>query len=214
MFRGPDHIATRITSCCIAIPPPSSARRGTGFQPVRTTSLVEYVSPRSSTSRTGWKPVPRSRVQLPPLAVRPADERVGLGGVGRLHLRRVPLELLADAVGDVAQVVRLGQPAGVFEVGRRLPAGLAGLDPLGVVLARRAGSSARGGLKSVELLLRQQRRACRSRPAASPCRRRTGGRRPTCGMPPRPSRSPACSRPGTTSPFTAGICRLAAGPYS
>ena len=45
-------------------------------------------------------------------------------------------ELLADAVGHVAQQHRLGQGAGVVEVAGRRRAVLAGLDPFGVVADR------------------------------------------------------------------------------
>ena len=83
-------------------------------------------------------------MQCPSLAILAADERVGLGGVGGGELDGVPLELLAGAVGDVAQVVGLGQPAGVLEVAGRRRAGLAGVDPLGVVAERLGDRTARG----------------------------------------------------------------------
>src|SRR4051794_28004471 len=74
--------------------------------------------------------------QRPSLAVLAADERIGLGGVPGGEPDGVPFELLAGAVGDVAEVVRLGEPARVFEVAQRGRAGLAGVDPLGPVAER------------------------------------------------------------------------------
>src|SRR4051812_42291692 len=73
---------------------------------------------------TGRRPAlhstsPRVLRQHPPLAVLAADERVRLRGVAGLHAFGVPLQLLARAVGHVAEVVGLGQPAGVLEVGER-----------------------------------------------------------------------------------------------
>ena len=67
------------------------------------------------------------------------------------RIARVPLELLADAVGDVAQVIGLGEPAGVLEVAGRRRAGLAGVNPLGV-MAERLRDGRRRGVKSLNLL--------------------------------------------------------------
>src|SRR5688500_18114523 len=68
--------------------------------------------------------------QRPPLAVLAAEVLLGLGRVGELHVLRVPLQPLAGAERDVAEVVGLGQRAGVAEVAVGRLAGLARLDPL------------------------------------------------------------------------------------
>src|SRR4051812_4846538 len=57
--------------------------------------------------------------QFPPRPVLPVDERVRLRAVPRLQVHRVPLQFLPGPVGDIAQVVRLGQRAGVVEVAGR-----------------------------------------------------------------------------------------------
>src|SRR4051794_35787317 len=49
--------------------------------------------------------------QLPAAAVLAAEVLVGLRGVRRPQRRSIPVEPLADPVGHVPQVVRLGQPA-------------------------------------------------------------------------------------------------------
>src|SRR5437879_6044807 len=71
--------------------------------------------------------------QRPALAVLAADVGLGLGGIRVAEPLRVPLQLLAGAVGDIAQVVGLGQPARVVEVAERRCARLAGVELLGVV---------------------------------------------------------------------------------
>src|SRR5262245_9068947 len=74
--------------------------------------------------------------QFPALAVLAAEELLRLRHVADAHRLRVPFETLGGAVGDVAQVVRLGQQSAVAEVTRRRRAGLAGTQPLGVMADR------------------------------------------------------------------------------
>src|SRR5207302_1816616 len=93
-------------------------------------------------------------LEFPTFAVFAAEEAVGFGRVAGAHVFRVPFQLLAGAVGDVAEVVRLREPAGVFKVGRGRRAGLASLDPFGVV-TRRARDGGRGALEADEFLLGQ-----------------------------------------------------------
>src|SRR5690606_18150798 len=101
------------------------------------------------------RPIGGGAAERPAVAVVAAEEGLGLGGVGGAHGVGVPLDLAADAVGDVAQVVGLGQPAGVLEVRARRLAGLAGVDPLGVV-ALGAGEGGFGRREALELLLGQE----------------------------------------------------------
>src|SRR5579883_2136738 len=93
--------------------------------------------------------------ERPALAVFAMEERLGLGGIGGIELGGVPLQRLAGAVGDIAQVVGLGEPARVVEVAGCRRAGLAGVDPLGVV-AQRLGDELLGALEVVEVLLGQE----------------------------------------------------------
>src|SRR4051812_15678015 len=93
--------------------------------------------------------------QRPALAVSAADVWLGLGRVPGPELGRGPLEFLAGAVGGVAPEGRLGQPARVLEVAGRRRAGLAGVEPLGVV-AERLGDGWLGPLEVAEVLLRQE----------------------------------------------------------
>src|SRR5215510_16608675 len=71
--------------------------------------------------------------QLPTLAILAVDQRLDLGRVLRAEVLEVPFELLTRPECDVAEVVRFGQPARVFEVASSRRAGLAGVNPLGVM---------------------------------------------------------------------------------
>src|SRR5947207_3608529 len=88
-------------------------------------------APAFSTSWSSLNPLPY--LQAPTLPIFALEVRVGLGAVLRLDVGRVPLELLADAHGDVAEQDELREGAGVAEVGHRGGAALAGVDPLLVV---------------------------------------------------------------------------------
>src|SRR5438067_2386610 len=84
-------------------------------------------------------------LQFPPLAVLAVDQRVGFGAVGGAELVGVPGDLLADAIGHVPQVIGLGEPARILEVGARRLARLAGPQPL-LVMAGRTGNARLGPL--------------------------------------------------------------------
>src|SRR5262245_52729943 len=71
----------------------------------------------------------RMSPQRPPLAILASEEFLRVRGVRDLHVLRIPLDALAGAVGDIAEVVGLGEQAAVGEVARRRGAGLAGVDP-------------------------------------------------------------------------------------
>src|SRR5277367_3528141 len=71
--------------------------------------------------------------QCPTFAVIAADQRLGLRCVGGIQLGRVPLELFADAVSHVPEVVCLGQPTRILEVAGRGSAGFASVDPLSIM---------------------------------------------------------------------------------
>src|SRR3954452_9653762 len=95
---------------------------------------------------------PRS-AQFPALAVLGTDVLVGLGAVGGLHARAVPLDPLAAAEGDDAEQDHLGQRARVGEVGAGGTVGvLAGLEEV-LVMPGRAGQGGLGVLEVGELLL-------------------------------------------------------------
>src|SRR5262245_52154569 len=54
---------------------------------------------------------------VPAFPVRGAlDEGCSFGCVGRAEILVVPLDLLARAKRDIAEVIRLGRPAGILEV--------------------------------------------------------------------------------------------------
>src|SRR5690348_5757572 len=90
--------------------------------------LQGRASGRETTSKTADRP---PSPQRPSLAVLPPEEALRLRGVADAQGLRVPLDPLAGAVGDVAEVVGLGEPAAVAEVARRRRAGLAGAQPFG-----------------------------------------------------------------------------------
>src|SRR5437899_11237671 len=75
--------------------------------------------------------------QLPALTILAADELVRRARVGRAEFGRIPLQLLAGAIGHVAEVVRLRQPAGITALSARM--------------ARRAGSARSWRIGCVEL---------------------------------------------------------------
>ena len=74
--------------------------------------------------------------QLPRYPVFAADELIRFRRVLGFHVCRVPLQLFARAVCDVTQMVGFGEPARVLEVARGGFAGLAGVNPLGVMSER------------------------------------------------------------------------------
>src|SRR5262249_52627637 len=53
-------------------------------------------------------------LQHPTLAIRSPDEGGGFGRIGAAEVGGVPFDFLAQTEGDVAQMVGLGEPAGVF----------------------------------------------------------------------------------------------------
>src|SRR5262245_64405741 len=93
--------------------------------------------------------------QLPTLAILAADQRLDLGRVLRAEVLEVPFELLTRPERDVAEVVRFGQPARVFEVASSGRAGLTGVNPLGV-MAERLRDERFGPFEVRELGFRQQ----------------------------------------------------------
>ena len=80
---------------------------------------------------------------------------IGLRGVGTLHFDGVPFETFADSIGDVAEMIGFGQPAGVLEVAGGRSAGLARLDPFGMVTDR-CGNERIGTFEVGELLFGEQ----------------------------------------------------------
>src|SRR5262245_30009024 len=93
--------------------------------------------------------------QLPTLAILAADQRLDLGRVLRAEVLEVPLEFLTRPERDVAEVIRFGQPARVFEVASSGRAGLTGVNPLGV-MAERLRDERFGPFEVRELGFRQQ----------------------------------------------------------
>ena len=75
-------------------------------------------------------------LSVQPLRYSRWTKALGLRGVAGVELGGVPLELLAHAVGDIPQVIGLGQPARIGKSAGRRRAGLAGVNPLGVVAQR------------------------------------------------------------------------------
>src|SRR4051812_1907170 len=72
---------------------------------------------------------------------RPLDERHRFRPISRLEPLVVPLELLASAVGYVAEVICFSRPAGILEVrARHRSVAFDMVDPLDP-MARRAGKS-------------------------------------------------------------------------
>src|SRR5881296_3636646 len=75
----------------------------------------------------------KAPLNLPSLPVLPPDVPVGFRDVRHLQALRVPLDLLPDAKGDVAQKHGLRHWARVVEVRLSAWSALAGLNPLDVV---------------------------------------------------------------------------------
>src|SRR5438874_892199 len=94
-------------------------------------------------------------LQFPAFAVSPVDKSIRFRCVLSLQFFRIPLELLAGAERYVAEVIRFGEPAGIFKIGAGGPPGLTGLQPLGMVPGR-TRQSRRWSLKPGEILFRQQ----------------------------------------------------------
>ena len=85
--------------------------------------------------RAGRRSDPGARLdrQFPPLAVASLDERLGIGCVGGLHARGVPLHDLARPQRQRAEQNELGEARAVLEVAARGRAALAGLEPVGMM---------------------------------------------------------------------------------
>jgi len=93
--------------------------------------------------------------QLPAFAIAAGNETVCLGSVCGLHFRYVPNELFPTPVGDIAEVVCFGQPAGVFEIGAGRCAAFAGFDPF-LVMPWRTPDRRRWALETREISLWQK----------------------------------------------------------
>jgi len=68
-------------------------------------------------------------LEFPAFPVFAMDEFVGVLRIRDTHFFRVPLDLFAGAIGDVAKVVRFGEQPGVFEIGTATLAAFATGDP-------------------------------------------------------------------------------------
>src|SRR5262249_43982751 len=92
----------------------------------------------------------------PTLSILVADELPGFRRVPRAQILVIPLDLLARPERDVAEMIRLGRPAGVLEVGAgRRAVALRVVQPLDPV-ARRARQRLGRRLESFEFLLGEQ----------------------------------------------------------
>src|SRR5215472_5568312 len=89
------------------------------------------VVPMAAQSR--WIVAPPHLLEFPPLPPFLAKVLLSIRGVGGAHGVGVPFEFSADAEGDVAKVIGLGEPAGVLEVGQGLLAVCDRVDPFLVV---------------------------------------------------------------------------------
>ena len=123
--------------------------------------------------------------QVPAAAVLAAEIPVCFPAVRDPESKRVPLDAVAHAQGDVAELVRFGERTRVAEVAARLSARLDGRPPSPCALPRGpslAGAAVRRGQSSALRTVRGPRAGCpwcRSRPdrrrcwRAVVCRRRT-----------------------------------------
>lgn len=84
------------------------------------------------------KMVRQQLTQFPVLAVSASNEGLGIGSIGGPHRLGIPMEFLGGAEGDVAELVGLGQQAGVLEVAQGRCAAFAGIDPVLVMAVCRA----------------------------------------------------------------------------
>src|SRR5690348_5779206 len=91
---------------------------------------------------------------LPTPAIFSAEEVFGLGSVADTQRLGIPFETFAGAVGDVAEVVGLGQQATVAEMARRRRTRLTSVQPFRMV-AERVGNGRGWRLEIGELFFRQ-----------------------------------------------------------
>ena len=68
--------------------------------------------------------------EFPTLAVISLNELLGIGSIGGAHLFCIPLDFLARAIRDVAEVVGLSEQTGIFKVAQCRSAAFACGDPV------------------------------------------------------------------------------------
>jgi hypothetical protein len=84
--------------------------------------------------------------QLPSCTVFTMDKLFRIGTVGGFHRLCVPDEFLASAVGDIAKMVRFGQPARILKITGRWITRFASVNPFGVMPLRIGNSFFRAGI--------------------------------------------------------------------
>ena len=81
---------------------------------------------------------PEQLTEFPTLAVIAPNERLGIGGICHTHLFCVPVDFLAGAIRDVAEVVGLSQQSGILKVAHCRSAVFARVDPVLMMATSRA----------------------------------------------------------------------------
>ncbi len=63
------------------------------------------------------------------------DKLIRIGTVCGFHRLGVPDQFLASAIGDIAQMIRFGQPAGILKITGRWIACFTSVNPFGMMPA-------------------------------------------------------------------------------
>ena len=105
-------------------------KKGQGIE-----SLADVNGKRVSEEQPGF--FSERLTEIPTLAVIASNESLSIGSVGGTHLFCIPLDFLPGAIRDVAEMVGLGQQAGVFKVAQCRSAAFARDNPV-LVMAGRA----------------------------------------------------------------------------
>src|SRR4026209_2852803 len=93
--------------------------------------------------------------QLPPFPILMLDVLVSFGSVFGTEPFGVPIQFLADAIGDITEKSSFRERTGVIEIARGRPTGFARLDPF-QVMADRVLDKRFGTHETVEVLFGQQ----------------------------------------------------------
>src|SRR5438105_482559 len=96
-----------------------------------------------------------ARLQYPAFSIATSNEALSFRRIGHFHCLRIPVNLFAGAISDVAKVIGFSEPAGIFEIGTGGLAGFAALQPFFVMAGRTRDSRLRA-LETFKIFLGEQ----------------------------------------------------------